>query len=68
MGGNEFALAMQCGYNQGYKDGAIEELEKIKAEIKEYYWLLDTYGNVITQNNIEAIIEDNISELKGETE
>lgn len=46
----------------------VEELEKIKSEIKEYYWLLDTCGNVITQNNVEAIIEDHISKLKGEQE
>lgn len=43
-----------------------EELERIKADIKEWYWLLDAYGNIITQNNVEAIIDEHISELKGE--
>ena len=35
MGGNEFALAMQCGYKQGYEEGAIEELKKLKEKLDE---------------------------------
>lgn len=31
----------RVAYEQGYKDGAIAELEKVKAEIKEWYWQSD---------------------------
>ena len=53
------------GYNRGKREGVIEELEKIKAEIEElksdsdyYEW----YGIKRTVN----LIDNHISELKGE--
>lgn len=42
----------------------IELLKGIKKEIREWYWLLDSYGNVISQNNVESIIDERISELQ----
>ena len=60
MNGAELAIAMQSGYEQGYKDGAIAELEKIKAEIRENVFCYDK------EQIIRLIIDKHISELKGE--
>ena len=70
MGGNEFALAMQCGYKQGYEDGAIAELEKIKAEIEEVSYAdkeFDGERNVDLKD-VDSILNEHIAELKGEQE
>lgn len=51
-------------------DKGIEELEKIKGEIKELAFLLDDLSPdkefVIDLDNIEEVIDNHISELKGE--
>jgi len=59
------------GFNRGKKDGAIEELEKIKAEIEEEKIDIDLdigqealYNNAI--NDVIKIINKHIFKLKGE--
>ena len=68
MSGNEFAVAIQSGYKQGYEDGGIKELEKIKAEIEQmdfdfgnYYDNTDTIIEMVSN-----VIDKHIAELKGE--
>lgn len=48
------------GYNRGKREGTIEELEKIKQEINN--------GYPTSVEDILWIIDNEISELKGETE
>lgn len=68
MSGNEFAVAIQSGYKQGYEDGGIKELEKIKSEIEQmdfdfgnYYDNTDTIIEMVSN-----VIDKHIAELKGE--
>ena len=55
---------------QTKEDFAIEKLEKIKAEIKELAFLFDDLSPdkelVVDLDNIEEVIDNHISELKGE--
>lgn len=68
MGGNEFALAMQCGYKQGYEDGAIAELKKLKEKINleevDCQYETDYVYNSGLQKVIE-LIDNRIKELEG---
>lgn len=64
MSGNEFAVAIQSGYKQGYEDGGIKELEKIKAEINDIKLELDS--DYYTGDKITRLIDKHITELKGE--
>ena len=57
------------GYEKGKKDGAIEELEKIKAEIEDIEELDYNFeGFYHCQNEALKIIDKHITELKGEQE
>lgn len=47
------------GYNQGKKEGLIEELEKLKAEFEEDKYIL------LNQITAIKVIDMHISELKG---
>ena len=65
------------GYNQGKKEGTIEELEKIKLEMKSVATtktiVEDSVGmayckskrSIITEDIVLEIIDKRISELKG---
>lgn len=60
-------------YKQGYEDGAITELKKIKAEIREWYWQADKQKISEDPCVVDAIIDlyirtvdNHISKLKGE--
>lgn len=68
MGGNELALAIQCGYEQGYENGAIEELKKIREDIKTKRdeWIKGQDAEWHTYDRCLYIIDNHISELKGE--
>ena len=57
------------GYTKGYSDGRaslIKELEKIKAEIEEAYPYFDSADVHWGFNICRDIIDNHISELKGE--
>ena len=61
------------GYTKGYSDGRaslIEELEKIKADFEELAFLLDDLSPdkefVVALDDIKEVIDNHISELKGE--
>lgn len=60
----------QWEYDKGYTKGQIDILEKIKAEIKEFAFLLDDLSPdkelVVDLDNIEELIDKHITELKGE--
>lgn len=68
MGGNEFVLAMQCGYNQGYEDGAIVELKKIKEIFKSNRdeWIKGQDAEWHTYDKCLCIIDNELSELEGD--
>lgn len=68
MGGNEFALAMQCGYKQGYEEGAIAELKKIKEIIKSNRdeWIKGQDYEWNAYNKCMCIINNELSELEGD--
>lgn len=62
------------GYNRGKREGTIEELEKIKAEI-ENMWIKSAidlrtgeviYKNLCEHSEVLEIIDNHIFELKGE--
>lgn len=59
------------GYNCGKKEGTIEELEKIRDEIRNFD-LVSTNGNsaenvfLLTRDLSVSIIDKHIAELKGE--
>ena len=61
MNGTELAIAIQSGYEQGFNDGAIEELEKIKDRLEIAMW----YNRRDKEYCID-LIDKRISELKGE--
>lgn len=76
---NEQNLTLAQIYDSGVEfgckvtaKGIIEELEKIKAEIKELAFLFDDLSPdkelVVDLDNIEEVIDKHISELKGEKE
>ena len=82
MSGNEFAVAIQSGYKQGYEDGAIAELKRIKEKILEHYGV-ECYGDctkceekgcfndigLMDATNLVKnlkIIDKRLAELKGE--
>ena len=59
------------GYEKGKKEGAIEELEKIKAEIEEKENCIEfsSVSDVALKTayiEVSKIIDDHISKLKGE--
>lgn len=65
-------IAQTC-YTEGRKDGAIDELEKIKVEIREWYWQADKQKLSEDACVVDAMtdlfirtINEHISELKGE--
>lgn len=70
MSGNEFALEMQCGYKQGYEEGAIAELKKLKEKLDEEDCELiclyeeDYMYSAGLQRAIE-LIDNRIEELEG---
>ena len=70
MNGYEFALAMQCGYEQGYKDGAIAELEKMRSaivkEIKDRNNDSSNKDIMVGLSIALAIIQKKLDEVKGE--
>lgn len=70
MSGNELAVALQSGYKQGYEDGAIKELEKIKTEFdkeieikKKQDYSRDFFIGIC---DCLMLIEFRIAELKGD--
>ena len=68
MSENEFAVAIQSGYEQGYKDGGIAELEKLKAELYGKVQPKEVYmkdGKIIFRSLVDEIIDNHIAELKG---
>lgn len=68
MSGNEFAVAIQSGYKQGYEDGGIKELEKIKEEIKSKRdeWIKGQDAEWHTYDRCLNIVDKHIAKLKGE--
>ena len=68
-------IVCEFGLHESYcekdkEDFAIEELKKIKAEMKELAFLFDDLSPdkelVVDLDNIEEVIDNHISELKGE--
>ena len=71
MNGNEFAIAIQSGYKQGYEDGGIKELENIKEKINSEDVNCQYEDDYVYSSGLQKAIEliDNrIKELKGEQE
>ena len=59
---------MQKGVDWGKTIGAIEELEKIKAEMMDEMRLHQDGDYYININDFYKVVNNHISELKGETE
>ena len=58
MSGNEFAILTQCAFSEGFKEGELYILEKIKAEILK--------PNTDEKESIMQIIDKYIEELNNE--
>ena len=56
-----FGYGFSDDYKQGYSDGGIKELERIKAEMDNKGWY-----NRHDKEQFAEIIDKHISELKGE--
>ena len=56
-----FGYGFSNDYKQGYSDGGIKELERIKAEMDNKGWY-----NRHDKEQFAEIIDKHISELKGE--
>ena len=56
------------GFNRGKREGVIEELKKIKAEIEEHNRNYISDDNAGLERAIYDFIEPHISKLKGEQE
>lgn len=54
------------GYERGKKEGAIEELEKIKAKIKDVLDINNERDMLLPASYICKLINKHINELKGE--